>query len=75
MGEFVRVASTADVKPGQAVVVEAVVYAVDVSLPTAPACPLPITYTSLSEACDPTTINNQTVAEVEVLYLYLMLTG
>jgi hypothetical protein len=42
----------------------------------APASPLPITHPTLSEARrTDTIIDNQTVAEVEVLYLYLMLTG
>ena len=57
------------------VVVEAVVYAVDVVEPSAPSCPLTITYPSLSEARHPTTIDKQPVAEVEVLCLYPMLTG
>jgi hypothetical protein len=57
------------------VVVEAVVKAVDVSKPTVPACPLAITYPSLSEARHPTTIDMQSVADVEVLYLNQMLTG
>src|SRR5215208_3725465 len=35
------------------VVVEAVVYAVDVGKPSVPACPLPMTYPSLSEARHP----------------------
>jgi len=52
------------------VVVEAVVYAVDVSAPTSP---LPITYASLSEANHPASIGIDAIAEVEVLYLYLML--
>ena len=56
------------------IVVKAVVKAVDVGKPTAPTCPLPITYPSLGEANDPGTIGEKTVAEVEVLYLYLMLT-
>jgi hypothetical protein len=56
-------------------VVEAVVYAVDVSKPTVPACPLPITYPALGKACHPTTIGIHAIAEVEVLYLYPMLTG
>jgi hypothetical protein len=55
--------------------VEAVVKAVDVGQPTVPACPLPIAYPSIGEARHPTTIDKQTVAKVEVLYLYLMLTG
>src|SRR5215211_283605 len=57
------------------VVVEAVVDAVDVGKPTVPACPLPITYSSLSEADHPSTIGIHAVAEVEVLYLDLMNTG
>src|SRR5829696_3944324 len=57
------------------VVVITVVNAVDVSKPTAPACPLPIAYTPLGEARHPTTIDKQPVAEGEILYLYLMLTG
>src|SRR5215213_6612385 len=53
--------------------VEAVVKAVDVSKPTVPACPLPIAYTTLSEANHPATIGIDAIAEVEVLYLYPML--
>ena len=53
--------------------VVAVVKAVDVCQPTAPTCPLPVAYPSLSEANDPATIGIDAVAEVEVLYLYLML--
>jgi hypothetical protein len=56
------------------VVVVAVVYAVDVGKPTVPTRPLPITYPTLCEARHPTTIDIQTIAEVEVFYLYLMLT-
>jgi hypothetical protein len=41
----------------------------------APACPLPITHLTLSEARHTDTISEKTVAEVEILYLYLMLTG
>jgi hypothetical protein len=55
-------------------VVEAVVYAVDVSKPTVPACPLPIADPTLSEANHPATIGIDAIAEVEVLCLYLMLT-
>src|SRR5215208_1422746 len=55
------------------VMVEAVVNAVDVSKPTAPACPLSITHPTLSEANHPATIGIDAIAEVEVLYLYLML--
>jgi hypothetical protein len=55
------------------VVVEAVVYGVDVSKPTVPACPLPLTYPSLGEANHPSTIGIHAVAKVEVLYLHLML--
>jgi hypothetical protein len=51
-------------------VVEAVVYAVDVSAPTSP---LTIAYPTLSEANHPATIGIDAIAEVEVLYLYLML--
>jgi hypothetical protein len=46
---------------------------VDVSKPSVPACPLTIAYPSLSEANHPATIGIDTIAEVEVLYLYLML--
>jgi hypothetical protein len=56
------------------VVVVAVVYAVDVGKPAVPACPLTVAYPPLGEARHPTTIEIQTIAEVEVLYLYLMLT-
>ncbi len=56
------------------VVIVAVVYAMDVAQPTVPACPLPITNPTLSEGRHPTTIDKQTVAEVEVLYFYPMLT-
>jgi hypothetical protein len=48
---------------------------VDVCKPTVPACPLPITYTPLSEGRYPNAIGIQAVAKVEVLYLYLPLTG
>ena len=54
--------------------VVAVVYAVDVGKPTVPACPLPIADPTLSEANHPATIDIHTVAKVEVLYLYPMLT-
>jgi hypothetical protein len=40
----------------------------------APACPLPITHPTLSEARRTDTISEKTVAEVEILYLDLMLT-
>src|SRR5215216_4405968 len=53
--------------------VEAVVYAVDVGKPTVPACPLPVADPTLSEANHPTTIGVDAIAEVEVLYLDLML--
>jgi hypothetical protein len=56
------------------VVVVAVVFAVDVAQPSAPARPLPITDPILSEGRYPTTIDKQPVAEVEVFYLYPMLT-
>src|SRR5215208_6062271 len=45
----------------------------DVSKPTVPACPLPIADPTLSEANHPATIGIDAIAEVEVLYLYLML--
>src|SRR5215212_7239337 len=45
----------------------------DVSKPTVPACPLPIADPPLSEANHPATIGIDAVAEVEVLYLNLML--
>ena len=51
--------------------VEAVVYGVDVAKPPAPARPLTITYPTLSKRRHPTTLDKQTVAEVEVLYLML----
>ncbi len=59
------------------VVVVAVVYAMDVVHPPAPTRPLPITCPTVSE---PSNTGNQisrveAIAEVEVLYLYLMLTG
>src|SRR5215213_4552163 len=53
--------------------VEAVVNAVDVSKPSAPACPLPVADPTLSKANHPATIGIDAIAEVEVLYLYLML--
>src|SRR5215213_1568636 len=53
--------------------VEAVVNAVDVSKPSAPACPLPIADPTLSEANHPAAIGIDAIAEVEVLYLYLLL--
>jgi hypothetical protein len=56
------------------VVVVAVVYGVDVGKPTVPASPLTIAYPTLSEANHPATIDIQPVAELEVLYLYLMFT-
>jgi hypothetical protein len=46
---------------------------VDVSKPTVPACPLPVADPTLSEANHPATIGIDAIAEVEVLYLYLML--
>jgi hypothetical protein len=52
------------------IVVEAVLYAMDVSAPTSP---LPIADTTLSEADHPATIGIDAIAEVEVFYLYLML--
>jgi hypothetical protein len=55
------------------VVVEAVVEVVDVSEPTVPTCSLPIADPSLGEANHPATIAIDAVAEVEVLYLYLVL--
>ena len=45
----------------------------DVSKPSVPACPLPIADPPLSEANHPATIGIDAIAEVEVLYLYLML--
>jgi hypothetical protein len=56
-------------------VVVAVIYAVDVVQPSAPECPLTVAYPTLSKRRYLYTIGIQTVAEVEVLYLYLMLTG
>src|SRR5215216_5250123 len=53
--------------------VEAVVNAVDVSKPSAPACPLTIADPTLSEANHPAAFGIDAIAEVEVLYLYLML--
>ena len=53
--------------------VVAIVYAVDVSKPSAPACPLPIADPTLGEANHPATIGIDAVAEVEVFYLYLTL--
>src|SRR5215218_6908345 len=53
--------------------VEAVVNAMDVSKPSVPTCPLPIADPPLSEANHPATIGIDAIAEVEVLYLYLML--
>jgi hypothetical protein len=47
---------------------------VDISKPTVPASPLSIADPTLSEANHPATIGIDAVAEVEVLYLYLMLT-
>jgi hypothetical protein len=55
-------------------VVVADVQAVDVALSTAPACPLTVANPTLSEANHPATIGINAVAEVEVLYLYPMLT-
>jgi hypothetical protein len=57
------------------VVVVAVVYAVDVVEPTVPTCPLPVTEPPFGERRYPNIIGIQTVAEVEILYLYPMLTG
>jgi hypothetical protein len=56
------------------IVVVAVVLAVDVVEPTVPACPLTITYPSLCERRLVDIIGEKPVAEVEVLYLYPMLT-
>src|SRR5215208_2130977 len=53
--------------------VEAVVNAVDVSKPAVPACPLTIADPTLGEANHPATIGIDAIAEVKVLYLYLML--
>src|SRR5215210_5963169 len=55
------------------VMVVAVLKAMDISKPTAPACPLPITYPSLGERCHPDAIGEKPIAEVEVLYLDPML--
>jgi hypothetical protein len=41
----------------------------------APACPLPITHPTLSEARHTDIISEKTVAEVEIVCLDLMLTG
>ncbi len=41
------------------IVVVAVVYAMDVTMPTVPACPRPITDTTLGEGCHPGTIAMQ----------------
>jgi hypothetical protein len=57
------------------VVVVAVVDAVDVVQPSAPACSLTIAYPPLSERRHLHTIGIQPLAEVEVLHLDLMLTG
>jgi hypothetical protein len=46
---------------------------VDVSNPTAPTRPLPVADPTLSKANHPATIGIDAVAEVEVLYLDLML--
>src|SRR5215211_428785 len=54
------------------VVVEAVVYAMDVAQLTVPACPLPITYPPLGEGSHPEAIREKSVAEVEVLCLYAL---
>jgi hypothetical protein len=54
--------------------VVAVVDGVDVCKPTVPACPLTIADPILSEANHPATISIHTVAKVELLYLYPMLT-
>src|SRR5215212_5670978 len=51
-----------------------VVQAVDVVEPSVPACPLPITYPTLSEARHPYAIGIKAVSEVEILNLYPMLT-
>jgi hypothetical protein len=56
------------------VVVEAVVKAVDVAQPPVPTHPLTVANTTLGEARHPHDIGEQTVAEVEILYLYPMLT-
>src|SRR5215213_5664973 len=53
--------------------VEAVVNTVDVGKPAVPASPLTVADPTLSEANHPATIGIDAVAEVEVLYLYLML--
>ena len=54
--------------------VEAVVYAVDVSKPSAPTRPLPVTYSTFGQARHPNVIGIQAVAEVEILYCLLTAT-
>jgi hypothetical protein len=46
----------------------------DVSKSSAPACPLPIAYPTLGEARHLDATGIKIVAEVEILYLYPMLT-
>src|SRR5215212_6573576 len=50
-----------------------VVQAVDVAQPSVPACPLALPYASFGEARHPDCIGEQTVAEVEIFYLNLIL--
>jgi hypothetical protein len=53
--------------------VEAVVKAVNVSKPTVPSRPLTIAYPTLSKANHSGAIGIDAIAEVEVLYLYVVL--
>jgi hypothetical protein len=55
------------------VMVVTVVNAVDVTQLTVPACPLAIAYPTPGKADSSTTIGINTVAKIEVLYLYLIL--
>src|SRR5215203_1897817 len=55
------------------VLVEAVVYGVDLTYPTVPACPLPVFDPPLGERRHLDTIGEKAVSDVEVLDLYPML--
>jgi hypothetical protein len=56
------------------IVVVAIVHAMDLAQPPVPACPLAIPDPTLGERSDLDPIGEKPVAEIEVLYLYLMLT-
>ena len=51
----------------------AVIQAVEVGKPSAPACPLLVAYWTPSKGRHPNAIGIKTITEVEVLYVYLKL--